>query len=393
MNPDAPDRALLDRYLTGECSVAEAESVRQWLAADAANLARFRELREIREVMGSRVTWDVAGLWQRTTEAIARVEQDGIFAQRDEPVGHIRPSGSAGGEMEDASRGGRHTIAGHRTPTFASVGRPSRWRAWSIAAAAAVVVGAGALWEALPREASAPSGSRVATLHEYSTDRGQVAELKLPDGTAVLLSAASHLRVPVDFSQSRTVYLEGEARFTVPRRGGQPFFVHAGGLITRDLSTEFGVRAYPGEAAARVVVGEGSVAVRDAAQLRASGMVLDAGDVLTRLAGETLTIERRVDVTQYLGWTRHELVFHGVPVGDVLKELRRWYDMEFEITDSSLAARKMSATLNANGVTAEVLALLAASSGMRVEYRGRTAVFSAARQGQPTSRGSTDSAN
>src|SRR5687767_2132163 len=89
--PDSPDRSLLDRYLTGECSAEEAEQVRRWLAAEPANLARLGELRDVREVIGSRSTWDVAGLWERTTREIARLEPDGRFGTREEPVGHIAP--------------------------------------------------------------------------------------------------------------------------------------------------------------------------------------------------------------------------------------------------------------------------------------------------------------
>ena len=66
--PNAPDRALLDRYLTGECSAAEAELVREWLAAGHANRARIKELRDIREVMASRATWDVLDLWRQTAQ-------------------------------------------------------------------------------------------------------------------------------------------------------------------------------------------------------------------------------------------------------------------------------------------------------------------------------------
>lgn len=383
MNPNALDRALLDRYLTGECSAAEAEAVREWLAANPANSARLQELRDVREVMGSRATWDVAGLWQRTREEIARAEPDGVFARRDEPAGHIGVAVGVGEEASRASRASRRLDSARHVPKFTLTRWPIRTRVWKVAAAVAALVGAGTLWHGTRPDVSAPAGSHVATMHDYTTARGQIAELKLPDGTAVLLSVASRLRVPNDFSRSRTVYLEGEARFTVPPRGGQPFFVHAGGLVTRDLSTEFVVRAYPGEAAARVIVSEGSVAVRDMVPARAPAAVLDAGDVLTRAVNQTLAIERGVDVAPYLAWTRHELVFRGVPIGEVLKELSRWYDLRFEIADSSVAARKTSATLAANGVTRDVLALLAVSADMHVEYRGRIAVFSNAREHRP----------
>lgn len=363
-----PDRALLDRFLTGECTAEEAEHVRQWLAADPRNLAQLNQLREIREVMSSRATWDVAGLWRRTAAEIARVEPEGGFARKDEPVGRIAPTGA--GAPPDRRR---------RAPRFAWAGAAPRSYAWRIAAAITLVAGAALFWQEIRPDQPMIADSTVTTLHEYATGRGKVARLELPDGTAVLLSVASRLRVPTDFSRSRTVYLEGEARFTVPPRDGQPFFVQAGGLITRDLSTEFGVRAYPGEDGARVVVSEGSVSVRETVGPRAPATVLDAGDVLTRSAGRGIAVARGVDLSPYLGWTRRELVFRRVPVRAVLEELARWHDLEFEIADSSLATRKMSATLAADRLTPEVLSLLAASADMRVEYRGSTVVFSRAR--------------
>ena len=108
-----------------------------------------------------------------------------------------------------------------------------------------------------------PERSGAAAVAEYSTPRARRADFLLKDGTHVLLSVDSRLRVPADYGVSdRRVYLEGEAYFEVKHDSAARFLVHTDHAVTEDLGTRFDVRAYRGDSVMRVVVAEGRVAVR-----------------------------------------------------------------------------------------------------------------------------------
>jgi ferric-dicitrate binding protein FerR (iron transport regulator) len=101
-----------------------------------------------------------------------------------------------------------------------------------------------------------------ATSVTYTTAPGQRTRLMLADGSQVTLSGASRLDVPTDYvTGHHTVWLVGEARFTVPHHAGTAFTVVSGPTITRVLGTSFLVRRYGADGVTLVTVYEGKVAI------------------------------------------------------------------------------------------------------------------------------------
>jgi ferric-dicitrate binding protein FerR (iron transport regulator) len=138
----------------------------------------------------------------------------------------------------------------------------------------------------------------------FSTTVGEQRSFDLPDGTQVVLGAASSLRLAEGYgSGSREVFLEGRAFIRVVHDAASPFVVHAGGTRTVDLGTAFEVRAYPDEGV-RVVVTEGSVEVQRDSGSSAPVAVLGAGDLAQIAADADAFIQRNVDVGGLVGWTR-----------------------------------------------------------------------------------------
>src|SRR2546427_514872 len=73
-----------------------------------------------------------------------------------------------------------------------------------------------------------------------------------------------------------------------------------------------------------------------------------------------------VDVGGYLAWTRGVLAFDGMPLGDVVLTLERWYNVEIRIADNALAARRLTATFQSEPIDL-VLQRIALTLGLRVE--------------------------
>jgi transmembrane sensor len=212
------------------------------------------------------------------------------------------------------------------------------------------------VWTRLPR---------ATPFREYVTAPGQRSQMTFPDGTRVLLAVDSRLRVPRDYGvRDRAVELEGEAYFVVRHDPARPFVVRTARGTAEDLGTEFDVRAYNDEDLA-VVVAKGQVLLRGP-ELRLRPLergVIDAHGITTHTRG--------VAVDRYVAWTRGALWFDDVPVRTVLLQLARWYDIDIQVDDTSLAHERLTIAFNTPSAD-EALASLARVLDVRFARTGRS---------------------
>src|SRR5688572_13033918 len=97
--------------------------------------------------------------------------------------------------------------------------RELRW--WpGLAAAALLVLAFGMAVVYRSRTEVNGSDQISSTAQEHRTARGEQRTITLPDGSTVVLSASSAVRIAEDFAENRTVRLEGEAFFDVQPDAG-----------------------------------------------------------------------------------------------------------------------------------------------------------------------------
>ena len=306
---------LLDRYLAGEASAGDAQAVRDWLADHPDNPLLLDDLRLIRRVAAGRIPESsVDAAWAKARRAL------------------------------EVPRQPRRS----RRPLFVAL------------AAAAVLIALIGTRGVL---------RRTPQWREYATTVAQRMVVRLRDGTQVTIAPKSRVRYAADYGRARReLYLDGEAYFQVTPDSQRPLRVHTTQSVTEDLGTAFVVRAYD-QSATEVVVAEGRVTLSRAdttAATRTPALVLEARD-LGRLDPSGVTAVRRgVDVGRYLAWTRGVLAFDGTPLGDVVVTLGRWYNVEIRLADSTLAARRLTATFQNESIDL-VLQRIALTVGLRVE--------------------------
>jgi transmembrane sensor len=250
---------------------------------------------------------------------------------------------------------------------------PRRWpgagsHGFRIAAVLALVAGAAALWrlESLRHEPA---------MREFTTARGRRAAIRFADGTRIVLSVDSKLRVPADYGvTARAVYLDGEAYFAIAHDPGKPFAVHAGQSVVWDLGTRFGVRAYADEPDVEVVVADGKVRLRAAGAFDSPGQVVSGGELSRLDHTGVASLPRRVDTRRYLAWTAGRLAFEDAPLGVVLPQLARWYDVDFTLGAPSLADRHLTLSVRGEPV-AQVLDAIALLAHARYERVGQRVTF------------------
>lgn len=351
------------RYALGECSAAEAVATRAWIDVDPDRKAVAEELSRLADA-GPAAIWNAREAWLRFSESVgaAPTTSPGAVLPSSQPS-----AAGARGRRFATSRAG--TASGRRVP-----------RLLAAAAAIVLVASSAALWQAT--RGPAQGGVATEDLRSIQTLPRQTANVYLSDGTHVVLAPASTLRFPPRFRGTRDVFLEGEAYFDVApekRRFWRPrrdFTVHTDGAVARDLGTRFSVRAYAQAAATEVLVEDGAVALIPAdvagpERPVADSLVLGRADLGRVDTSGGLSVVRGVDVDAYHGWMRGRLVFTDAPVGDVLAQFRRWFDVDVQIGDSALANARLTATFAIDS-PAQALDLLAVVLNARVEREAGT---------------------
>ena len=104
---------------------------------------------------------------------------------------------------------------------------------------------------------------RHVEMAELFVPYGESRQVIVPVGSQVWVDAGSLLVYPKDFTdtETRTVYLTGEASFTVRKNTEKPFIVKTTYLDVQALGTVFTVASYPADSCTSTILEEGSVKV------------------------------------------------------------------------------------------------------------------------------------
>ena len=167
---------------------------------------------------------------------------------------------------------------------------------------------------------------------EKSNARGERSTFRLPDGTIVKLNSDSRLRFNDEFSlDKREVYLEGEAFFDVVKDSKRPFRVYSSGVVTTALGTSFNVKAFNtgelnlDEIEVSLVTGKVNVHSEESN----TDLILIPGEqaVIRNAKG----FKRIFDELEILAWKDGVVHFKDTEFNEIVRELERWYDVDFEI--------------------------------------------------------------
>jgi len=164
---------------------------------------------------------------------------------------------------------------------------------------------------------------------------GEKKQITLADGSTVWINSGSTIKYPDKFQKkNRTVYLTGEAYFSVVKDESKRFIVKTEKLSIEVLGTEFNVDAYPEDSLiiAYVAKGKVQVAMRDNKKesLTASQQIIYNKFTSEYKVGSVL--DDKISV-----WKNGNLIFEKKTLSEILKVLERNYNVSFE-TDTILSA-------------------------------------------------------
>jgi transmembrane sensor len=357
MSDDIEWERLAD-YLSGRATLTERAELERWA----------RETPErARALAAARALWDSVGEIPEP-----EVEVDAADVRR---AWEALAARVAGAEAPAAAASAAQRRMPARGGPFAARARPRRVMRAVLRAAAVVLVALGGaiVVRDIARQPAAPVAPPA--VREIATGRGQRAEIRLADGSRVVLGVASRLRWPATFgTRQRDVELEGEALFVVAHDPARPFVVRSGNAVVRDIGTEFGVHAYADEQPVRVAVRSGAVMIAPARDTSTYHATLRAGDLATLAADGALRVQHGADIASELAFADGRLELVDTPMREVARRLERWYDVRVLVADS-LADAQVSASFERDAELSTVLHQLGASLGARVTRHDHTVQF------------------
>jgi transmembrane sensor len=211
----------------------------------------------------------------------------------------------------------------------------------------------------------AGESNKVNTL---STAKGEMYNLRLPDGSHIWLNAASSLTYAANLIKNghRKVKLDGEAYFEVAKDKAHPFIVESKGQDVEVLGTHFNINSYADETSIKTTLLEGSVRVTLPAS---TGYVVLKPNQQAILQDGNIKV-RQVIADDAIAWKNGYFNFDSDNLERVMTRIARWYNIEPVYEDESLKQEIFAGTISSNKKISEVLKMLEETGGIAFEVKG-----------------------
>lgn len=302
------DRGLLNKYIAGNASQHEKESVQLWIEADESNR---------KELMSLRTLYDI------TTA---------------------------------------HLSEGEKTTVTRKGGKVHRLYYDLLKIAAAILVTFGCTYYFLQPRTLPVLTADATTMQTLHVPAGQRAELTLSDGTKVWLNSLTTFTFPSHFANdNREVYLDGEGYFDVTYRDEVVFNVKTGGHTITVLGTEFNVFAYSKNRSFETSLIDGSVEIRT--DNNPHTLLLTPGNRAYVENGGLKT--GSILHYDYFLWKNGIISFNHERVSDILQKLELYYDIRIENRNNRINNMRYTGKFRTKDGIEHVLKVLQVPTGLR----------------------------
>lgn len=212
-------------------------------------------------------------------------------------------------------------------------------------------------------------------VEQYATQKGEVSEIALADGSVVSLNTNTEISVRYSKDLREIELMRGEALFDVMRDPGRPFVVAASDAEARVLGTRFNVRAMPDEMTVSVLSGRVEVAAMARDLAPAAPVVLAAGSEVTVYeSGRMTSPVRKFDPLLVASWRDGVARYENEALGEVVADLNRYFAVRIELGDDRLNDIPVTGGFNLKNQEVAVEALSVALN-LRAERRGSSEII------------------
>jgi ferric-dicitrate binding protein FerR (iron transport regulator) len=194
---------------------------------------------------------------------------------------------------------------------------------------------------------------------QLSVYYGESRKITLADGTIAAVNAGSTLIYPKDFTgNTRTVFLTGEANFSVAKNPDKPFIVKTKYMDIKALGTKFCVQSYPNAIYTKATLIEGSIKV-DMQSEKNKSYLLKPNDQLTYSHSSNEISINTVDANKTASWEDGYLIFQGATFDEIAQTLERKYNVVINYDGKKLNQQSYFVKFNPDETIDDAINILA----------------------------------
>ncbi|SMC47218.1 FecR family protein [Pedobacter africanus] len=377
------ERELLIKYNAGLCTEAEKAAVEKWLFEfhnTTADLSAER-IAEIKAEVFSQLPGPVVNArkfsyWPRIAAVIALMLGFLYFFKAEyRPFGQHQPSSLSADEVLPGRNSATLTLANGKKITLSDAHKGE------LATESGVTISKTADGQIIYKVTQA-APSATATYNTLSTANGETFQVRLPDGSLVVLNAASSLTYPTNLNRvnERRVALRGEAYFEVAKVMLQPagaanntagkrkpFIVATDKQQVEVLGTQFNVNSYADEPDTKTTLVEGMVKVAGLGAVKHSSVLKPGQQALSRPEG---FLVKEVNITQVIAWKNGTFDFDNEDIQGVMRKIARWYNVEVEFR-GDVSGERFNGALSREKNIGQMLKMLESTGVVHFKIEGR----------------------
>lgn len=193
---------------------------------------------------------------------------------------------------------------------------------------------------------------------ECFVPNGEISEITLSDSSVVQINSGSILIYPKAFAgETRDLYLNGEASFTIVRNEHQPFIVKTADMDIEVLGTVFNVCSYNNDTRVSTTLESGKIHVR-LKNDKAQSFILEPNDRLSIDRTTGVTHIDKVNVENIVAWKKGYLLVEGLTIDDISKMLERKHHVVIHINSDKYSGQLITAKFKNNENLTESLSVL-----------------------------------
>ena len=174
----------------------------------------------------------------------------------------------------------------------------------------------------------------------YETGYGELKEIKMKEGSEIVLNARSSVTVYENESGIREVELNGEAYFKVSKIKGSRFIVKTPEARIEVLGTQFNVHTR--REGTRVVLREGKVTLSNG---KALPVYMKPGEMAFTGKESDVIALQKVKPNDYISWMDRVLILDNTPVSQALLTVEDSFGVKIQLAQSELLQKNLTGKL------------------------------------------------